>query len=224
MAHLTPRTTFKIGSILIPAAAIFGAGAYLLLDGIARLSFLAFLFLLVPSLLFLTSCYLLMALVLCCRGVRRWSGVEGAFAFEAGKEPEFWDQKMGYLRIVEIIAPLELRRWAYRICGARIGDGAVIAGKLADPDLVEIGDGAFVGEDALILGHLVEGDSLYLKKVKIGKNCTIGARSTIMLGVEIDDGAIVGACSLVTKNEKIPAGAIWAGIPAREIKIKYGTS
>ncbi|HII05858.1 MAG TPA: acyltransferase [Methanotrichaceae archaeon] len=221
MAHQTPRTFFKIGSILLSAAALFGAGTYLLLDWIARLSFAAFLLLLVSSLLFITSCYLLLALVLCCRGVRKWGGVEGAFSFEVAKEPAFWDQKMGYLRVVEILAPLELRKWVYSICGARIGDRAVIAGKLADPDLVEIGDGTFVGEDALILGHLVEGDALYLEKVKIGKNCTIGARSTIMPGVEIDDGAIVGACSLVTKNEKIPAGTVWAGIPARDIKTGF---
>ncbi len=53
------------------------------------------------------------------------------------------------------------------------------------------------------------------RRVEIGKNCWIGLRSIIMSGVKIEDGAIVGAGSVVTKS--VPKCAIVAGNPARII-------
>lgn len=53
------------------------------------------------------------------------------------------------------------------------------------------------------------------RRVEIGKNCWIGLHSIIMSGVKIEDGAIVGAGSVVTKS--VPKCAIVAGNPARII-------
>jgi len=47
----------------------------------------------------------------------------------------------------------------------------------------------------------------------IEEYASIGSSSTILCGVTIGRGAVVGAGSVVTKN--IPAGEIWAGNPAR---------
>jgi acetyltransferase-like isoleucine patch superfamily enzyme len=52
--------------------------------------------------------------------------------------------------------------------------------------------------------------------VIIEKDAFIGAHSTILKGVTIGEGAIVGACSVITKS--IPKYEIWAGNPARFIK------
>lgn len=52
-------------------------------------------------------------------------------------------------------------------------------------------------------------------KVTIYDNVFIGAHSTILKGVTIGQNAIVGACSVVTKD--IPANEIWAGNPAKLI-------
>lgn len=54
-----------------------------------------------------------------------------------------------------------------------------------------------------------------LKRVEIGKNCWIGARSIICSGVKIEDGAIVAMGSVVTKS--IPKYAIVGGNPAKII-------
>jgi acetyltransferase-like isoleucine patch superfamily enzyme len=49
--------------------------------------------------------------------------------------------------------------------------------------------------------------------VQIGRHCWIGTKATILDGVRIGDGAIVGAHSLV--REDVPAGAIAVGTPAK---------
>jgi acetyltransferase-like isoleucine patch superfamily enzyme len=53
--------------------------------------------------------------------------------------------------------------------------------------------------------------------VLIEDNVFIGAHSTILKGVTIGKNSIVGACSVVTKN--IPENEIWAGNPAKCIKL-----
>ncbi len=55
--------------------------------------------------------------------------------------------------------------------------------------------------------------------VKIGAACWIGDNVTILPGVEIGDGAIVGAGSVVTKS--VPAYAIVVGNPARLMRYRY---
>ena len=83
--------------------------------------------------------------------------------------------------------------------------------------LVEIGENTIVGKDAEILGHAIENGKLIIKRVKIGKNVTIGAKAFIMPGVEIGDDVIVGACSLVPKNKKLEKNSIYVGVPTRKI-------
>jgi serine acetyltransferase len=51
--------------------------------------------------------------------------------------------------------------------------------------------------------------------VRIGKNCFIGAGAVILPGVTIGENSIVGANSTV--NRDIPAGEVWAGVPAVRI-------
>ena len=61
---------------------------------------------------------------------------------------------------------------------------------------------------------------LYTKSdVKIDNNVWIGDKVTILPGVHIGEGAVIGANSVVTKD--IPAYSVAAGIPAKVIKV-YG--
>lgn len=52
--------------------------------------------------------------------------------------------------------------------------------------------------------------------VTIGNHVWLGRRSTIMPGVTVNDGAIVGACSVVTSD--VPACSVAAGVPARILR------
>ena len=56
----------------------------------------------------------------------------------------------------------------------------------------------------------------YNKPVHIGKNVWIGAKVTILPGVNIGDNAVIGAGSVVTKDVK--ANTVVVGNPAKELK------
>jgi len=62
--------------------------------------------------------------------------------------------------------------------------------------------------------------NLSLKKIKIGNNCLIGGDCFIMPGVIIEDNVVLGARSLVLKDQILKKEKIYAGIPAKEIKTK----
>jgi len=55
--------------------------------------------------------------------------------------------------------------------------------------------------------------------VIIGNDVWIGTEATILSGVKIGDGAVIGAKSVVVKD--VPAYAIVAGNPARIIKMRF---
>ncbi|NPD92802.1 acyltransferase [Prevotella sp. PMUR] len=64
------------------------------------------------------------------------------------------------------------------------------------------------------------GDNIQTVKTKpvvIGNNVFIGAYSIILKGVTIGENSVIGAGAVVTKS--IPANEIWAGNPAKCVKI-----
>jgi acetyltransferase-like isoleucine patch superfamily enzyme len=54
------------------------------------------------------------------------------------------------------------------------------------------------------------------KGIKIGKNCWIGSKVTVLDGVQIGDGCIIAAGSVVTQS--FPENSIIAGVPAKILK------
>lgn len=55
--------------------------------------------------------------------------------------------------------------------------------------------------------------------VEIGNDVWIGARSIILEGIKINDGAVVAAGAVVTKD--VPPYAVVGGVPAKIIKYRY---
>jgi len=109
--------------------------------------------------------------------------------------------------------------WYFRMLGAKVGAGVMINSKFVhDHSLLEIGDGTIIGGDAVISCHAAEKNALVLTHIKIGKKCLIGQKSILMPGVEVGDGAVIGAQALVLKNTVIPPGTTWVGIPARQLE------
>ena len=106
----------------------------------------------------------------------------------------------------------------YRAMGAKVGRGVHINSLMvSDFNLLTLGDGAVIGGDATIAGHIAEGGKLTCAPVVIGRKAMIGIMAVVMPGVEIGDGAVVAANAVVLKNTKIPPGEVWGGTPAKKI-------
>ncbi|SNS14525.1 Hexapeptide repeat of succinyl-transferase [Noviherbaspirillum humi] len=83
-----------------------------------------------------------------------------------------------------------------------------------NPRGVHVGAHSYLAFDAALLTHdLTRGVRLH---TRVGRNCFIGARSILLPGVQIGDGAIVGAGSVVTRD--VPPGCVVAGNPARILR------
>ena len=90
-----------------------------------------------------------------------------------------------------------------------IGNDCLIA------DSVHLYDHDHCFED---LKTLIREQGYSTKPIRIGNNVWIGAKATILKGVTIGDGVIIGANSVVTHD--VPANAILVGNPGRIIIIR----
>ena len=84
---------------------------------------------------------------------------------------------------------------------------------------IVIGNNVKIGDDARILDdsyHEHFDVKRKIEEVHIGSNVWIGPRSVIMPGVKIGDGALVAACSVVTKN--VSDFSMVAGVPAKFVR------
>lgn len=99
---------------------------------------------------------------------------------------------------------------------ACIGNGA----EVYNPSPVRIGDYAVVSQGAYLCGashNYRDWDfPLLSKPITIGRHAWVAARAIVHLGVQIGDGCVIGAGSVVTKN--MPPWSVCAGNPCRFIK------
>lgn len=106
----------------------------------------------------------------------------------------------------------------YRGMGAKIGRGTLVAThRLWDCDLIEIGESCIIGSNSSISAHVLQGDRGRLRKVRIGNNVTIGANTSVMPGVIIEDNVIVGANSLVPMGMRLERGKSYIGVPVKQV-------
>ena len=93
---------------------------------------------------------------------------------------------------------------------------------------VILGDDVVMGPDVYIMTNAHAFDdpdrpinqqgALPLRPVVIGNDVWLGTRVVVMPGVRIHDGAVIGACSVVTRD--IPAYAVAVGSPAKVIRYR----
>lgn len=120
------------------------------------------------------------------------------------------------------LLPPRLRISYYKMGGVNIKDSCFIGSNVEFdgiyPNLIEIGKECVITSGCVILSHFFNTNDrkFYAGRVVIGKGVFIGMNTLIVNAVNIGDGAVIGAGSIV--NRDIPAGEIWAGNPARFIK------
>jgi acetyltransferase-like isoleucine patch superfamily enzyme len=85
---------------------------------------------------------------------------------------------------------------------------------------ISVGDRSIVGDDVFLCtgSHDVYsvGFDLVTKPIAIGRYVWIGTGATILPGVNIGDGAVVGAMAVVSRD--VPAGGVVVGNPAQVVK------
>ena len=95
-------------------------------------------------------------------------------------------------------------------------------------NLIEIADDVIISNGTTLLCHKrdvseykrgTDANKLpfIYKSIILKKGCQIGLNCTILPGVTIGEGAIIGSCSQVTKD--IPAWSIAVGNPAKVVKM-----
>ncbi len=89
---------------------------------------------------------------------------------------------------------------------------------MPDPYLVYAGRNVVFGGGALIVCHLYDQRGLFVKRVVIEDDVTIGGFSIIAPGVKIRKGAMIESRSYVRPNTRVGPYEYWAGDPARFIK------
>jgi acetyltransferase-like isoleucine patch superfamily enzyme len=187
-----------------------------------------------PLILFYLFLFSLVYCLCCCWRIRRLPKREFALKTKEDFKKDFLGSKsmmysyfvkliyLGYFWKVANLLPMGMLVSLNRLMGAKIGKSVnvIVPGTILDPDIIEIGDNTTIGGDAIISGHIAGPDMLELKRIKIGKNCLIGARSFIWPGVTMEDNVEVGAGAIVLKDTYMPANSIWVGVPAKMIKQK----
>jgi acetyltransferase-like isoleucine patch superfamily enzyme len=85
---------------------------------------------------------------------------------------------------------------------------------------VMLGPGVCViaSNHGIYAGELVRLQEGHDDEIVIGNDVWIGANASILAGVQIGDGCIVGAGAVVTKS--LPANAVCGGVPAKVIRFR----
>ena len=112
--------------------------------------------------------------------------------------------------------------------GAKVGNRCKISSHSFICEGVTIEDEVFIGHNVTFINdrfpRATNGDGTQQTEADwecvptvVKRRASIGSGATILCGVCIGEGAIVGAGSVVTKD--VPAGAVVAGNPARVLRL-----
>ena len=115
------------------------------------------------------------------------------------------------------VSAANLNKVTARMLGNRVGKGVDLQALPTVSGLLTIGEGAAVEPGVDMSGYWLDGDELHVGEVSIGPDARVGARSTLMPGTEIREGAHVEAGSTVTGAKPVKKHARWAGSPARKV-------
>lgn len=100
-----------------------------------------------------------------------------------------------------------------------IGDRVTVKSGVFLWDGIRLEDDVFVGPNATFTNDRTPRSQQYpatFPRTMVRRGASIGANATLLPGVEIGEGAMVGAGAVVTKD--VPAGATVVGNPARVLR------
>lgn len=126
----------------------------------------------------------------------------------AGRWGMVWRRALGEFVAKNCPYPT-LKNSLYQSTGVGIEDPekVIIAPKVTldyiYPQLINIGKGTVIGEEVQVWSHILTARKFVIGYTEIGKDCTIGARTTIWPGAKIGNGAEI-QCGTVISAEVEP--------------------
>lgn len=130
--------------------------------------------------------------------------------------------KMCVIMSRNALIPAALRIVILKAAGIKIGRGCFVGANVyfdeMRPDLIEIGEDTTITSGTRIISHFFKPGTpnYYYGKVKIGSKVFIGMNVLIVNAINIGDGAVVAAGSVVNKD--ISERELWGGNPAKFIR------
>ncbi|WP_102344900.1 acyltransferase [Bacillus sp. Marseille-P3661] len=159
------------------------------------------------------------------RRTKRYSVTEANSLWHVYKTVPFWKVVKNFIviQVARYTPFLPMKNWLYRTflrmdVGKSTSFALMVMLDVMFPENIKVGNNTVIGYNTTILAHEYLIKEYRLGDVVIGSDVMIGANSTILPGVEIGDGAIVSAGTLVHKD--VPAGAFVGGNPMRIIYTK----
>lgn len=127
----------------------------------------------------------------------------------------------GWTRVGANVVVGEGTRLGNYVC---IDNGSKVGSNTNFQNGVHLTNDTVVGDRVFIGAYVVFADEKYpavgeqiRSHCYVGNDVVIGTRA-IIVACDIADRAVLGALSMLTKN--LPAGSIWAGIPAKPVGIR----
>ena len=113
---------------------------------------------------------------------------------------------------------VRIRGYTYIEGNVEIGDGSYIRGFTFICDGVRIGKNVFIGNSVIFANDKDPKAGGYWKLYQtfVKDGASIGSNATILPGITIGEGALVGAGSVVTKD--VPPNTVVVGNPARVLR------
>lgn len=136
-------------------------------------------------------------------------------------EPYFWWHERYWKLVVSgwdtMLAGTPFKNVVSRALGVRIGRRVFDDGcGMTDRTLVTVGDDVVLNAGSTIQCHSQEDGTFKSDHATLGSGVCLEVGAFVHYGVRIGDGARIGCDAFLMKGEEVPAGAFWAGNPARE--------
>lgn len=133
--------------------------------------------------------------------------------------------------IFEFLYKKNLRPAIWRVLGCKVGRNVHIGHQVrldfGNAERITVEDDVLIANGVTLLCHIHDMKNYHIGMkatnqpvkygdIHLGKGSFIGLNVTILPGVHIGEGAVIGSCALVTKD--VPAWTIATGVPARVVK------
>jgi non-ribosomal peptide synthetase-like protein len=134
-------------------------------------------------------------------------------------QPLFWRHerfwKVPSIAYIQMFSGTPFKNVVWRLLGVRVGRRVFDDGcSIVERTLVRIGREATLNAGSILQGHSLEDGTFKSGYITIGARSTVGTGAFVHYGVDLGDGAVLGADSFLMKGEHVPPGSWWHGNPA----------